>query len=229
MILKTLISMLGCVWLWLKLNSAGNRISWTRFVDSCSKPGEMESWVISLQNSHYFINWCITLYILKPWVNVLDWIYALSLIGRTQNRTCLYNTHPIIYIARCSYCWVFLNGLFSGLYREQQNSLFFTPVHLFSITIWHFSVHTWFLLVLWYLGNCTLFAWGGVYSHQESPLVKCPLAVVRTKYNVEFFFYFHIVLFASEPEIVNKTTRVPFIGRKWSSREKQEVQKQAHY
>ncbi len=122
MILKTLISMLVCVWLRLKLNSAGNRISWTRFVDSCSKPGEMESWVILLQNSHYFINWCFTPYILKPWVNVLDWIYALSLIGRTQNATCLYNAHPIIYIARCSYYWVFSWMVFSVDYTGNNKT-----------------------------------------------------------------------------------------------------------
>ncbi len=38
------------------------------------------------------------------------------------------------------------------------------------------------------------------------------LALVRTKYNVDFFLFgavrFHSALFASEPEIVNKTTRV---------------------
>ncbi len=133
MILKTLISMLVCVWLRLKLNSAGNRISWTRFVDSCSKPGEMESWVILLQNSHYFINWCITLYILKPWVNVLDWIYALSLIGRTQNGTCLYNAHPIIYIASCSYYWVFSWMVFSVDYTGNNK----TASSLLQFTCFH--------------------------------------------------------------------------------------------
>ncbi len=57
-----------------------------------------------------------------------------------------------------------------------------------------------------------------VYSHQESPLVhlrsSSPLdhfVQIWTKYKVDLFFgvvHFHTALFASEPEIVNKMTRV---------------------
>ncbi len=52
-----------------------------------------------------------------------------------------------------------------------------------------------------------------VYSHQESPLVH----LLWSGPNTMFFFFclfffgavrFHTALFASEPEIVNKTTRV---------------------
>ncbi len=47
-----------------------------------------------------------------------------------------------------------------------------------------------------------------VYSHQESLLVH----LLWSKYNVDFFFVgavrFHTALFASNPETVNKTTRV---------------------
>ncbi len=63
------------------------------------------------------------------------------------------------------------------------------------------------------------------------------MALVRTKYNVDFFVLFgalrfHTALFASEPEIVNKTTRVLRSSIHWTEilkQGKQETQKQANH
>ncbi len=51
-----------------------------------------------------------------------------------------------------------------------------------------------------------------MYSHQES-------LIVRTKYNVFCLFgavRFHTALFASEPDIVNKSTGVPSSSIHWT-------------
>ncbi len=68
------------------------------------------------------------------------------------------------------------------------------------------------LLLKWHINQCSLSSTNTlrVYSHQESPLVHLLWSGPNTMLIFVLFgaVRFHTALFASEPETVNKTTRV---------------------
>ncbi len=157
---------------------------------------------------------------------LIEYLHCLSLIGWTQNTTCLHNAHLIICIADCSCCrvfsWMDFSVDYKGNNKTASSSLQFT---CFSITIWHFSTH-----MLKRLCKMFFFAWGGVYPHQECPLVHLLWFGPNTMLLFLFFFFAFTLPFL---QIVNKTTCVLRSSIHWTEilkqgnagRRKEEVQK----